>query len=204
MHTSRLGLALALVIVTAAATPTAALAAAPPEASDCAKCHGDNGISKTDESPTIAGMSAPYFEAQMSAYQKGQRPCPKTKDPKKPDTDMCEVAKKLGAGQVKSLAAYYAGLKFAAASQSTDAALAAKGKAVHDAKCDVCHSDGGSEAADDAGILAGQWKAYLQETLQDYVAGKRTAPEKMKHQMTTLSADNVKALAEYYAGEHGK
>jgi cytochrome subunit of sulfide dehydrogenase len=200
MHTSsRLGWLFACVIAA-----TSAVAAAPPEAADCAKCHGDNGISKTDEAPTIAGMSAPYLEAQVGAYQKGQRPCPKMADPKKSDTDMCQVAKKLSPAQVKSLAAYYAGLKFAAATQTTDAGLAAKGKGLHDAKCDVCHSDGGSEAADDAGILAGQWKAYLQATLQDYVAGKRTAPEKMKHQMTTLSPDNVKALAEYYAGEHGK
>jgi cytochrome subunit of sulfide dehydrogenase len=199
MHMSRIGLVFAFVIAASAAA-----AAAPPEVSGCAKCHGDNGISKTDEAPTIAGVSAPYLEAQMSAYQKGQRPCPKMKDPKKSDTDMCEVAKKLSAAQVKSVAAYYAGLKFAAASQTTDAGLAAKGKTLHDSKCDVCHSAGGSEPADDAGILAGQWKAYLQETMQDYVAGKRVAPDKMKHQMTALSADNVKALAEYYASERGQ
>ncbi len=199
MHAPRFGLLFALLLAA-----TAAGAAAPPEASDCAKCHGDNGISKTDESPTIAGVSAPYLEAQMGAYQKGQRPCPKMKDPKKPDTDMCQVAKKLSGAQVKSVSAYYAGLKFAAASQTTDAGLAAKGKALHDSKCDVCHSSGGGEAADDAGILAGQWKAYLQQTMQDYVSGKRAAPDKMKKQMATLSPDNVKALAEYYASEQGK
>lgn len=199
MRAIAFGLGLALVLVSLTAS-----GAAPPEASDCAKCHGDNGVSKTDEAPSIAGMSAPYLEAQMGAYQKGQRPCPKMADPKKSDTDMCQVAKKLAPAQIKSVSAYYAGLKWVAATQTTDAALAAKGKALNDSRCDVCHSDGGSEAADDAGILAGQWKAYLQGTLQDYVSGKRTAPDKMKKQMATLSPDNVKALAEYYASEHGK
>jgi cytochrome subunit of sulfide dehydrogenase len=195
-----LGCALGLFAINA----SPATAAAPPDAARCAKCHGDNGVSRKPEVPTIAGVSAPYFEAQMSAYQKGQRPCPKLSDPKLSDTDMCQVAKKLGAAQIKELSAYYAGLKFAAGAQQTDPALAAKGKAIHDAHCDVCHSDGGSEAADDAGILAGQSKAYLQETMQDYVTGRRVAPDKMKHQMTMLSADNVKALAEYYASERGK
>jgi sulfide dehydrogenase cytochrome subunit len=149
-------------------------------------------------------MSAPYLEAQMNAYEKSQRPCPKLTDPKKSDTDMCEVAKKLTAVQIKSLSAYYAELKFVGASQAIDAALAAKGKALHDLKCEPCHSDGGSQASDDAGILAGQWKAYLQTTMQDYVSGKRAAPKDMKRHMSTLTPENVKALAEYYASERPK
>ncbi|HMK85395.1 MAG TPA: c-type cytochrome [Steroidobacteraceae bacterium] len=174
-------------------------AAAPPEVTGCAKCHGDNGVSVKPEAPTIAGMSSPYLDAQMSAYQNGKRPCPKMSDPKLSDSDMCEAAKKLTATQVSETSAYYAGQKFVPASQSIDAALAAKGKALHDAHCATCHSGGGSEAADDAGILAGQWKPYLQATLQDYTAGKRAQPDSMKRQMSRLSSADVNALAEYYA-----
>lgn len=176
-----------------------AAAAAPAEVASCAKCHGDTGVSKDGQVPTIAGMSAPYLEAQMSAYQKGRRPCPKMSG-----TDMCEVAKKLNAGEVKSTAAYYASQKFVAAPQKTDGALAAKGKLLHDTRCAVCHSSGGAEPADDTGILAGQWEAYLQATLGDYVAGKRVAPDAMKRQITGLSADNLNALAEFYASEGSK
>ncbi len=35
--------------------------AAPADVSGCASCHGDNGISKSDQVPTIAGLSEPYL-----------------------------------------------------------------------------------------------------------------------------------------------
>ena len=178
---------------------TVTFAAEPPSASGCNDCHGANGVSTKSEVPTIAGMSAFYLEGQMQAYQKDQRPCPKSGK-----TDMCEVAKKLSAAQIKEIATYYAGQKFVAAKQTTDAALAAKGKSLHDSNCEICHSDGGSQAADDAGILAGQWKPYLSTTLQEYHDGKRVEPEKMKAKTTALSADDVKALVEYYASESSK
>jgi cytochrome subunit of sulfide dehydrogenase len=174
----------------------AAAGPAPPDAAGCTSCHGDSGVSHKPDVPTIAGMSAPYLVAQMGAYQKSQRPCAKMSG-----TDMCEVAKKLTAAQIGSLSSYYAAQKFVPAAQSIDAALAAKGKALFGAHCALCHSDGGSQAADDAGILAGQWKSYLQTTLQDYVSGKRVQPDPMKRQTMSLAPADVKALAEYFASE---
>lgn len=180
------------------------LAVAAPDVSGCAKCHGDNGVSKKPEIPTIAGMSGPYLEAQMAAYQKAQRPCPKLSDPKLSDTDMCQEAKKLSVAQVKDIAAHYAGLKFVAAAQQVDAQLAAKGKALNSAHCDTCHSAGGSDPGDDAGILAGQWQPYLEATLKDYVSGKRTQPPNMKRWTSGLSGDDIRGLAAFYAGEGSK
>ncbi|MDE2150201.1 MAG: c-type cytochrome [Gammaproteobacteria bacterium] len=184
---------------------TAAGAAPPAYIQSCADCHGNNGISADGKFPTIAGMSAFYLEGQIEAYQKGQRPCPKTSDPvKKAETDMCDIAKKLTPDQVKETAEFFAAQKFVAAQQPVDATLAAKGKSIHDAHCEICHSDGGSQAIDDAGILAGQWKPYLVTTLAEYHDGKRIEPEKMKPQTKALSADDIKALAEFYAGEESK
>ncbi len=54
----------------------------------------------------------------MTNYQKAQRPCAKMNG-----TDMCEIAKKLSADQVKSTAAIFAAEKFVAAKQTPDAAL---------------------------------------------------------------------------------
>ena len=173
--------------------------AAPPEVAGCAKCHGENGFNPKGEVPTIAGMSEAYLEAQMSAYQKGQRPCAKMSG-----TDMCEVAKKAGSAQTKSTATYYASQKFVAAMQTIDAALAAKGKALHQAHCGVCHSSGGGEPADDAGILAGQWQAYLRSSLEEYAAGKRAQPDNMKRQMAQLSPEAIAALTAFYASEGSK
>lgn len=174
-----------------------ALAAdAPASAKSCAECHGEGGVSTKPDIPTIAGMSDFYLEGQMAAYQKGQRPCAHSGN-----TDMCAIAKAMTPAQIKESSAYFAAQKFAGAHQSVDAALAAKGKAIHEAHCEICHSDGGSESADDAGILAGQWKPYLLTTLGEYKGDKRVEPEKMKPQTSALSGDDIKALVEYYASE---
>ncbi len=183
---------------------TAAFAAEPPSAaSGCKDCHGDDGVSTKSGIPTIAGMSAFYLEGQMQAYQKDQRPCAKT-EANKEKTDMCEVAKKLSTAQVKEVATYYAAQKFVPAKQIVDAALAAKGKSLHAANCETCHTDGGSVADDDAGILAGQWKPYLQAMMKEYRDGKRIEPQKMKPKTAALSADDVNALVEFYASQGGK
>lgn len=170
------------------------VAAAPVSVSGCVECHGDNGVSAKSAIPTIAGMSEFYLEGQMDAYKKGQRPCAPSGD-----TDMCQVAKKMSDAEVKESSTFYAGQKFSPAAQPVDATLAAKGKSIHQAQCESCHSDGGSQAADDAGLLAGQWKPYLVAMLKEYHDGKRVQPEKMKPHMVKLTDDDIKALAEFYA-----
>ena len=170
---------------------------APESAKKCADCHGEGGVSKKrSDVPTIAGASDFYIEGQLDAYQKKQRPCTRGPDDK---TDMCEVAEKLSDAQVKEVSAYFAGQKFVAATQTTDAALAAKGKTIHAANCEKCHTEGGSVAADDAGILAGQPKSYLETTFKEMSEGKRPQSDKMKAKTSKLSGEDFKALAEFYA-----
>jgi sulfide dehydrogenase cytochrome subunit len=176
-------------------------APAPALLSQCAECHGDKGVSAHKDVPSIAGMSSFYFEGQITAYQKAQRPCPNSTVAKTP-TDMCAVAKKLDAGQIKDLGAYYAAQSWVAASpQTVDAAKVAAGKAIHTASCENCHTKGGSVADDDAGIVAGQWLPYLELTMQDYKSGKRAMPDKMKPKLDKLSPADVEAVAQYYASE---
>jgi len=180
----------------------AALAApAPALLAQCAECHGEKGVSTHKDVPSIASMSSFYFEGQITAYQKAQRPCPKSTVAKTP-TDMCEVAKKLDAPQIKDLGAYYAAQGWAAAAQpGLDAAKIAAGKTIHSANCETCHTKGGSVADDDAGITAGQWLPYLELTMQDYKSAKRAMPDKMKPKMDKLSTADVEAVAQYYASE---
>ncbi|MDE2236204.1 MAG: c-type cytochrome [Gammaproteobacteria bacterium] len=184
-----------------------ASAAAPAAAQECEGCHGPNGVSPNKDIPIIAGMSAFYLDGEIQAYQKGLRPCPKTKfphDPAKPATDMCDVAKKLSPADATAVDKFFASQKFVPANQSFDAKLAAIGKQIHSEDCELCHTDGGSVADDDAGILAGQWSAYLQETFKEYQSGKRQIPDKMKPKIMSLSSDQVKALVNYYASEGKK
>ena len=114
---------------------------------------------------------------------------------------MCDAVADLDDDQIEGLADHYASLPFVAAKQDFDADLAAAGKAVHDAECDRCHSDGGSNADDEASILAGQWMGYLESTFAEYAAGDREQPKKMQEKMDALSAEDTKALIHYYASQ---
>jgi len=184
-----------------------AFAAAPAAAKQCESCHGANGVSTHEHIPVIAGMSAFYLDGEIQAYKKGLRPCPKTKfpdDASKPATDMCDIAKKLSAADASAVNKYFEAQKFVARDQKFDAAAAAKGKVIHTTECELCHTDGGSEAMDDAGILAGQWIPYLQETFKEYQSGKRTVPEKMKPKIMALKPDQVNDLIQFYASEGKK
>lgn len=182
-------------------------ASAPAAAQECEACHGTNGASTDKDIPIIGGVSAFYLDGEIQAYQKGLRPCPKVKYPKqpaKPATDMCDIAKKLSPADMTAVDKYFASQPFVAAVQKSDAAAAAKGKQIHADQCELCHTDGGSVADDDAGILAGQWMPYLKETFAEYQSGKRLMPEKMKPKIMGLKADEVNALIQYYASEAKK
>jgi len=184
-----------------------ASAAAPAVAQECEACHGTNGASTDKNIPIIAGMSAFYLDGEIQAYQKGLRPCPKVKfpkDPSKPATDMCAIAKKLSPADSTAVDKYFAAQPFVPAKQTWDSKAAAIGKQIHSDECELCHTDGGSVADDDAGILAGQWIPYLEETFKEYQSGKRAMPDKMKPKITGLTPDKVNALIQYYASEGKK
>jgi len=172
-------------------------------AETCANCHGKDGASTESEVPIIGGVSAEYAKLSLVSYSKKEWPCPETEikaGPKKgTKTDMCKVAKELNDGDIKELAQYYAGKKFVRAKQKFDAALAKRGKEIHEANCEKCHSNGGSVASDDAGIMAGQWMPYLEEAFKQYSSGKRPIMEKkMKPKMEKLDKAGFDALVNYY------
>ena len=185
----------------------AASAAAPAAFHECEACHGPNGASTDKNIPIIAGMSSFYLDGELQAYQKGLRPCPKTKFPQdaaKPATDMCDIAKKLSPADSTAIDKYLASQPFVPATQSFDPKLAAIGKRIHSGNCELCHTDGGSVADDDAGILAGQWIPYLQVTFKEYQSGKREMPDKMKPKIDSLTPEQVNALIQFYASEGKK
>jgi sulfide dehydrogenase cytochrome subunit len=171
---------------------------------DCDACHGANGVSKESDVPTIAGISSFVLEEYMFQYVDKKRPCRESKyrygDTSRPAKSMCDVAKELSEAEITEIAEYYAGKEFVAADQPFDAALAAEGAKIHKRDCEKCHTDGGSYQDDDAGRLAGQWAAYLEESIEDYKSGKRhMLEEKMQQKIDALDAASVAALVQYYA-----
>jgi sulfide dehydrogenase cytochrome subunit len=174
-------------------------------ANSCNDCHGKDGVSEWPEVPTIAGMPEVVHADALYIYADGDRPCSESKfrqgDTSRPATTMCKIASELSDDDKDGLAAHYANLPFVAAKQEFDPALASAGEAIHKSECDRCHSDGGSNPDDEAGILAGQWMAYLEASFAEYSSGEREQPAKMQEKIDALGADDIKALLHYYASQ---
>lgn len=180
-----------------------AMAGAPQAAENCVACHNENGISEDSEVPTIAGASDYFLENQLAVFAGEGRPCEADYFEQQSDVeaeDHCALASSMSEDEQIEVAAYFASQPFKPAQQEVDEELAGQGASIHEANCERCHSDGGSLALDDAGILAGQWKHYLVEQFEYYKADKRWQPEKMQPEMD-LDESEMQALAEFYARE---
>lgn len=172
---------------------------------NCNGCHGDDGVSQWSDMPTIAGIPEFVHGDSLYFFRDGDRPCSESAyrqgDTSRPATTMCAVTADLSDEVIDAIAAYYFELPFVPAKQDFDPALAEAGKAVHEAQCERCHSEGGSNPDDEASILAGQWMGYLEATFAEYNSGEREQPKAMKDRMDALSGDDVKALLHYYASQ---
>lgn len=194
-----------IVLLTALLLPAAGYAAVDAKlAASCAECHGDKGAGTAQDVPTIAGISATVQSDALKAYRAKTAPCPKV-NYKSGDTsrtgDMCSVTKDLSDAQIADLANYYSKLPYVAQKQPSDSGKAATGKLLHDRDCKKCHSSGGKDPSDDAGILAGQPLQWLKATLTSFQQGKRDQPKKMQDVTSKLSAADIETLANYYASE---
>jgi len=168
----------------------------------CNACHGKAGASTEKDMPSIGGNSLKYLDISMKAYKEKKWPCPETKiltGPKKDTkTDMCKSVADLSDTDIQEVAKYYSEQKFVRAKQESNAALAAKGLEVHNKNCKKCHSEGGSEASDDSGILAGQPMGYLDARFKALVSGDQPMKKKMKAKFDLLNKEDIDALINYY------
>ena len=169
---------------------------------ECADCHEKDGNATDGETPSIAGMSVDYFIEAMGSYKTDARPALKLKDKKE---DMKDIVKKLSDEDVKALADHFSKQKFKPLKQEFDAGLAKAGKKLHKKYCDKCHSEGGTSAEDDAGILAGQPISYLKYSMDNYASGKREMGKKMakkfKKMQKKVGDEGSKQLIHYYASQ---
>lgn len=168
----------------------------------CAGCHGKDGASTDSAVPIIGGYSATYLSESLTNYKNKARPCPKATynagAMKGQSGDMCTVAGALSEADITAVADALSKKPFVKAKQTADAAKAAKGKAIHDAHCTKCHTEGGASADDDAGILAGQWMTYIHHTFEEFKSGQRPLPKKMKPKFDVLTKEEMEELANYY------
>lgn len=163
----------------------------------CDNCHGKNGNSEDGKVPNIAGYSSTYLEDTLNAYKEGDRPGIKYKPKKGDETDMAEIAKKLSDDDIVAIAKHYSEQTFQRHEQSFDAAMAKKGQKKFNKKCDKCHADGGTDPDDDAGLLLGQWRPYLEQQFKAFSSGDREMPKKMKKKFKKLSDKQKANIIEY-------
>jgi sulfide dehydrogenase cytochrome subunit len=161
-------------------------------ADTCAGCHGTNGASAGDLMPTIGGLEKAFLYLTLSEFKSGERE----------STIMGRLAKGYSDNALKAIASYMANQEWKSADVKVDAALVAKGKALHEKQCKTCHEEGGRVQEDDAPRLAGQWPDYTRLYLENCRAkGKRCEPRKMGKRVMALSDEELKAMAHYYASE---
>jgi cytochrome c553 len=167
-------------------------AAAKEKAEMCAGCHGDNGISQTENIPSLAGQPDQFLQWQLVFFRGGSRK----------NDQMQPIAEAIGNEDVRALGAYFAALTPPKATTPDDNPdLSRKGaQAAVGRRCASCHTDGfaGTKAV---ARLAGQREEYLVKALHDYKSGVRTggAGAAMTDVAYPLSDEEIEALAHYLA-----
>lgn len=168
----------------------------------CVGCHGKGGANTEANIPNIGSFSAEYMTTTLKLYKTKERPCPEVKitsgAKKGSKSDMCQAVKDLSDADIKQIADSFAEQKFVRTPQKFDPVLAKKGKGLHDKLCEKCHSEGGSVASDDSGILAGQKMAYLEDQIKFFNEGKRPVAKKMKPKLEELDKAGIEAIIHYY------
>lgn len=156
----------------------------------CMGCHGiehyKNAYPKYSV-PKLGGQSAAYIAAALANYQAGARWHPTMKG----------LASSLTGQDRADLGAYFAG--FAAVKPAAAPAGTAPPAA---ATCAACHGADGVGTLSENPTLAGQHADYLVQALNDYRRGKRSNPI-MSGFASQLAADDIQAIAAYYAKQPG-
>jgi cytochrome c553 len=183
--------ALLLVSITAPLARAADDDAVKAKAEACAGCHGENGISTTDNIPSLAGQLDQFIQWQLVFFRAGTRK----------DEQMQPIAEQIENADVRSLGAYFSQLTPAKAPADDNPDLSKKGaQAAVGRRCASCHGDSfaGTKAV---ARLAGQREEYLLKALHDYKNGVRSGGgmAAMAEVAFPLSEEEITALAHYLA-----
>lgn len=151
----------------------------------CANCHGETGVSKLPEVPSLAGQNAAYLLEQIRKFGSGER-----KDP-----FMQGLIKVLKDDERLQIALFFASQ--AAARSRADAGQAAQGKELFVKLCVRCHGND-AHGNEQYPRLAGQNLVYLQGSIARYRDGTGVRNNQLMSIATgTLKSDDIVAVANY-------
>lgn len=175
-----------------AAAPAAAKADAPASpyeqgkalAAACAKCHGEDGNSKTPGTPSLAGQQPHYLVAAIQEYHQGERQTGTMKSMLRDSTKL----------ELESLALFFASQNPAQRSAPSFGDAAAGEPA--SAMCGGCHGSRGVSADAATPSLAGQDARYLAKAIKAY----RTTRQHwgMQRYVAGLSDKDMENIAAFY------
>lgn len=152
----------------------------------CGYCHGEDGNSKRDYIPNLAGQHPLYLFNQFEKFRDGTRE----------DYVMTKLAKSLSLEDRINIAVYYS-QQTARARAGTDPELAAAGGRLFRERCTVCHGKN-AQGFRDMPRLAGQPAEYLEIALKRF---RETDPRQVSSPMIgiaqVLSDEEIRALAEF-------
>jgi cytochrome c553 len=159
-------------------------------AEGCAACHGADGISQMELTPSLAGQPDEFVQWQLVYFRSGVR---------KSDV-MSPIAEALSNQDIRNLGDYYASLPPPQPTMAPDA-LAQKGEQIAlQHRCRSCHSDdyNGFRAA---ARLSGQREDVMVKALHDFKSGKRVGSgvASMADVTYELSDADMEALSRYMA-----
>src|ERR1700719_2168333 len=161
------------------------------KAAACAGCHGEDGVSQTENIPSLAGQLDQFIQWQLVFFRGGARK----------NEQMQPIVEQIENEDIRNLGAYFASLTPPKAAPDDNPDLSNKGaQAAAGRRCASCHGDSyaGTKAV---ARLAGQREEYLVKALHDYKSGARTggAGAAMTDVAYPLSDEEIEALAHYLA-----
>ncbi|MBR0990908.1 cytochrome c4 [Bradyrhizobium japonicum] len=161
------------------------------KASVCAGCHGENGVSQTENIPSLAGQPDQFLQWQLVFFRAGSRK----------NEQMQPIVEQLTNEDIRNLGAYFSQLTPPKGPEDADPDLSKKGTQVAAGRrCGSCHTD---SFAGTKGVarLAGQREEYLVKALHDYKAGLRVGGgvAAMADVAYRMSDEEITAVSHYLA-----
>jgi cytochrome c553 len=184
--------ALSIAMICGSIAHAADIAAGKEKAELCIGCHGEGGISQTENIPSLAGQPDQFIQWQLVFFRAGTRK----------NEQMQPIVEQISNDDIRNLGAYFASLTPPKSPKPDDNPdLSQKGaQAAAGRRCASCHTDSfaGTKAV---ARLSGQREDYLLKALHDYKSGARSGGgmAAMAEVAYPLSGEEITALAHYLA-----
>ncbi len=153
----------------------------------CSFCHGEDGNSKRDYIPNLAGQSPVYLFRAFETFANGQRT----------DFVMSKLAQTLTQEEQVNIAVYFSQQTVQPSAASPEPALRRHGEALFQKTCTGCHGTQ-AEGRETMPRLAGQPGEYIRRALTRFHDNDpRRASSVMRPIAAQLSKQDIDALAAY-------